>query len=386
MYGHTRPCILMASLFFQPIPGGAERHAQKLAKELVRRGCKVVYATAHMLNLKRSETIDGFEVYRLPCFPWIPRIRRYIAVNIYIAALLWFIWSKRREVDILHSHGAFDVSSVATVIAGKLLDKKSIVKYASLTEYQRIRKFFPGSLFERVVRCADYNVANSQIVYRKMIEDYGLPPARCGFIPNGVEIPEPPFSLSDARRVLGLRIADRIAVCVANFYPRKNQATVIRSWPRVVKRIPDCHLILVGSGPEMAGCQELAADLGVDHLVHFVGAVNDVESYLRAANLFVFPSLSESLSNAVLEAMAQGLPCVASNIPGNEAIIEDGRNGVLFHPHDPSDLANKIIGLLTDSHKANLLGIQARQTMIEQFSISRIADSYLKLYEHLMQN
>jgi glycosyltransferase involved in cell wall biosynthesis len=112
--------------------------------------------------------------------------------------------------------------------------------------------------------------------------------------------------------------------------------------------------------------------------------VSDVTDYLLAADLFVLPSSTEGMSNALLEAMAVGLPIVATRVPGNCELIRDEDSGLLVEPKDPQALAQAIIRLLSSPEQAARLGQAARETAASRFAIQRIGQDYLALYAELL--
>ena len=125
-----------------------------------------------------------------------------------------------------------------------------------------------------------------------------------------------------------------------------------------------------------------AGRAGVADRLKFVGVTHDVPSHLRAADLFVLPSKREGLPVALLEAMACGLPCVASRLPGStEAIIEDGSNGLLVAPGDVAALTHAIGKLLDDQDLRHRLGAAARATIAHRFASGEVADRWLEAYD-----
>jgi L-malate glycosyltransferase len=131
--------------------------------------------------------------------------------------------------------------------------------------------------------------------------------------------------------------------------------------------------------------QRVRARVAADRLearVRFVERTEDVASYLQASDVFALPSAREGLSNALLEAMAAALPCVAGRIPGGGDVIEDGVNGFLIAPEDTSALAD-VLARLKSAPLRSTVGARARATIVERFSLPMIADRYFTLYSEL---
>jgi glycosyltransferase involved in cell wall biosynthesis len=146
------------------------------------------------------------------------------------------------------------------------------------------------------------------------------------------------------------------------------------------------RLLLVGDGPERTALQVLAGELDLGQSVTFCGVQPDVLPYLHAADLFVLPSVSEGLSNALLEAMASGLPCIVSDIGGNVDLIADGENGLLFESGNINQLTDMLLRLLRNDIGRREFGRRARETIEADYSMDRVAKKYVELYRHLLGN
>jgi glycosyltransferase involved in cell wall biosynthesis len=118
--------------------------------------------------------------------------------------------------------------------------------------------------------------------------------------------------------------------------------------------------------------------------VKFAGERSDVQDYLRDADVFVLPSKAEGISNALLEAMAQGLPVVVSDIPGNAEVVDDEKTGIVFHRDDVSSLAARLQSLLQDQALRQELGDAARREIDARYAIGRIAERYIGVYQGLL--
>jgi glycosyltransferase involved in cell wall biosynthesis len=143
------------------------------------------------------------------------------------------------------------------------------------------------------------------------------------------------------------------------------------------------ELLLAGDGPERARLQELARRLGLAERVRFFGDVDDLPSLLATAHLFVHPSKSESLSNAILEAMAEGLPVIASPVGGNPEIVADGRSGLLVPPGRPDLLADAIRRLLDDAGLRGRLGEEGLRLVRARCDKSQAVEQYEKVFDRL---
>ena len=127
-----------------------------------------------------------------------------------------------------------------------------------------------------------------------------------------------------------------------------------------------------------------ARALGVADRVHFLGAVDDPADLLRAADAFVLPSIAEGMSNSLLEAMATSLPCLASAIGGNTDLLQDGHDGLLVPPSDPSAWSSALLRVLERPHARPGLGAAARRRIEAEFSLTVVVDRYLALYRRML--
>jgi glycosyltransferase involved in cell wall biosynthesis len=129
--------------------------------------------------------------------------------------------------------------------------------------------------------------------------------------------------------------------------------------------------------------RQIAAD-GLSDRVFFVESTTTIERYFQAANIYVLPSIREGLPLALLEAMASGLACVATRLPGStDSVIDDGRNGLLVEPDDERAFASAIRALILDLERAARLGSSARETVVERYSIQKTAPAWLAVYREL---
>jgi glycosyltransferase involved in cell wall biosynthesis len=202
-------------------------------------------------------------------------------------------------------------------------------------------------------------------------------------IPNGVPVPEEAWS---GRRNWK---ESPCALFLGRLAPEKGLDTLIHAWPIIRKTYPSARLVITGSGPERANLEvdirKLGLTLGPGHAVEFSGAVVDVTTMFRAADLFVLPSREEGMSIALLEAMALGVPLVASAIPGNGRLVTDFVEGRLAPPDDPDALAQVIIEQWDDFDRAILMGRAARARVEREFSIRAVARKHLALFQNVLR-
>ena len=175
----------------------------------------------------------------------------------------------------------------------------------------------------------------------------------------------------------------RIVIHVSNFRPVKRVEVVIDLFDRIRAKVP-ARLLLVGDGPDLPIAQRRARKLGIDGLVHAIGAQEEVVPLLSIADVFLLPSGQESFGLAALEAMACEVPVVASAVGGLPEVIEHGVTGFL-HPLDDGDgMAASAIALLTDQARHDMIAQAACRRVREHFSVDRVVPMYESCYQKLL--
>lgn len=185
----------------------------------------------------------------------------------------------------------------------------------------------------------------------------------------------------DLRRLYAADAA-KLAIHVSNFRPVKRIDAVLRVFAAIARRV-DARLLLVGDGPELATAYRLGRELGVSPLVESVGAQEAIIPLLSAADVFLLPSAQESFGLAALEAMACGVPVVASRVGGLPEVIEHGVTGFLNPPEDLDAMADSAVAVLTDAAMHRRVAAAARRTVTERFCSERVVPMYEGYYEQV---
>ena len=229
-------------------------------------------------------------------------------------------------------------------------------------------------LQRQAYRAATKVVANSAAA-RRMLEQEGLETASIAVIPNGVDA----WTYPDRSGETATR-ASRSLITVANLRPEKGHETLIAAVGMLVGEFPNLELTIVGSGPRRAELDALVRAMHLQKHIAFLGHREDVASLLAQSDVFVLPSRSEAFPNGAIEAMAAGLPTIASAVGGLIDLIEDGRTGVLVAPGDAESLAAAIRRILTDPQAAARMGATARAHVRERYSFERMVGAFEALY------
>ena len=207
---------------------------------------------------------------------------------------------------------------------------------------------------------------------------------RIATIPNGVPVPDKAWQQRpDWRR-------SPRAIFIGRLAPEKGLDTLIKAWPIVRASYPGASLTLIGEGPQRRRLEDqtiaLGLTVGPGGAVDLPGATVDTTLALRNTDLFILPSREEGMSIALLEAMALGVPLVASSIPGNQRLVSDFKCGRLFPSDDAVRLAQVIIEQWDDFDRAIHMGYAARDRVDREFSIEGIARQHLTLFRDIVEN
>jgi glycosyltransferase involved in cell wall biosynthesis len=243
------------------------------------------------------------------------------------------------------------------------------------------------ALRNTLMRDADAWVAISHEIRRELLRA-GVPERNAVYIPHAVDTsrfePAPPAERGDLRRRLGLPLEATIVTYTGRLLRGKGLETLVDAFARIAARRPEAHLVLVGSGAGqvLSVEQDLAARVqaaGLAGRTTFTGRVESVEEYLKASDVFAFPSLFEALGLSLIEASACGLPGVGSRTGGIVDVIEHGASGYLCAPGDPVALAEALEPLLADPARREAFGRRALAIARTRFDLGDSVDRYRAL-------
>ena len=234
----------------------------------------------------------------------------------------------------------------------------------------------------------DRVVVNAAAIRDYLIRVEGLGPAKIEVIRNGVQISRG-FLEPDVRTVraeLGLGELEHLVAFIGRLVPQKNPGLFLEMAQAVLRRGLKCGFLLVGDGPLRATLTDQARTLGIQEAVRFTGVRNDVPRILRVVDLLVLTSDREGLPNVILEALAAGVPAVATNVGGVGELLADGVTGYVVPPRDLSTLVNRVIGMLDDKGFRAECGRRGREYVQSHFSISAMVDRTVALYNSILRS
>ncbi|MBM4300452.1 MAG: glycosyltransferase [Deltaproteobacteria bacterium] len=348
----------------------------------------VLVEAAARLNPDRFQVICGLLTPdaekvipgRLPTVDFLmPGLNGWVWLRFFFQ-LCWVIY--RRRVDLLHVN-SYVPGNYARLAAALMQAPIVIDHWHGFTRFNAKRRFICRFLG----RFTDLSLAVSRGVRDYLVTQGGLNPAKVRVVANGVDV-----AAIDAarpgplmRRELGLPEGSTVIGLVGRLdHWGKGHQELFTAMAQIRERHP-VHALIVGGGRRMDEVRRLAESLGLAGQVHFLGPRRDVPDLLNAMDIFVLPSYSEGVSLALLEAMAAGLPVIATEVGGLPEVVTDGENGLLIPPRDAGALAEALTRLLGASDFAKKLGQNARKHVREHYSLDRLGREINEIYGELVK-
>jgi glycosyltransferase involved in cell wall biosynthesis len=374
-------------------PGGAERLLYTNLKHFDPERVRSTVITVYPHNTHWVEPITelGVPVVSLDCrstrdiFKGVSRLRTWLRAN---------------RPDLVHSH--LWAANVIGRIAGRLTDIPVISSvhnpdhepqaWADGADVSRITRHAAKAMDRWSANLGSTRmVAVSDYVRKSAGRDLHFPLDSIDLVynPFDVDLMKAPVGKDRAELLgeVGLPAESQVLLNVARVSPQKGLLYAVRALPEILRQYPKAHLLSVGATTDPRWTAELkreAEALGVADHFHMLGARANVVDYLRACDIFVFPSLYEGLGIALIEAMAAGCVCVATNTGPIPEVVPDAQDGLLGHPVDADALARAFFYLLGYPAKRSKLGAAAKQTAFSKFQPKEQAEQLTRVYESVL--
>ncbi|WP_020655394.1 TIGR04063 family PEP-CTERM/XrtA system glycosyltransferase [Massilia niastensis] len=387
-----------------PLHSGYTFRTRSILREQRALGWETFHITSSKQNSgdQRDETVDGLHFYRTPlsnsALAKLPLLNHKEVIDGLGRRLDEII--PQIKPDVLHAHSP-SLNAIAALRAGKKFGipvvyevrafwEDAAVDHGTSTE-NGLRYRATRALETYALRRADAVTTICEGL-RKDIVARGIPEDKVTVIPNSVDLDK--FAVGgsadqELKGKLGLQ-GSRLIGFIGSFYAYEGLDILLRAVPKLVARLPDLRVLLVGGGPQDAQLRQLAKDLGITDKVVFTGRVphDQVQKYYDLLDVLVYPRLSMRLTDLVtplkpLEAMAQGRILAASDVGGHLELIADGKTGVLFRADDPDSLADKVGALLEEQSQWPALRAAGRRYVENERNWPGTVARYKKIYGRL---
>ncbi|SLM50193.1 Glycosyl transferase, group 1 [Nitrospira japonica] len=304
-----------------------------------------------------------------------------------IAGWRWFVAClklvRTQRIDLIHAH------EFSAIVCGWVIARLAGIPFVGTVHgknyfWERARR----RLAYRVISGSGRLVAVSQDLRQFVMEKVGLSSERIDLIYNGVESGARVSNdeARQARAELGLAPDNVVIGAIGSLYPVKGHQFLLEAMPAVLVRYPHTVLLVMGRGELEDTLKEQAKRLGLEGSVRFLGMRNDIPKLLGTLDVFVLPSLSEGLSLALLEAMAAGIPAVATKVGGNAELVVEGETGVLVPSQDAAALSKALCSLLDNRETRERFGRSAVARVEQRFSAGLMAKNYQRLYMRVLNS
>ncbi|ETX01917.1 MAG: hypothetical protein ETSY1_05550 [Candidatus Entotheonella factor] len=297
-------------------------------------------------------------------------------------SVIWHLAHRLRQAqpDVVHTHGW------GTLVEGGMAAKLARVPVWVHGEHGTMETRRHNIWVQRIMwRLADQLLSVSENHRHALAHAIGAPVARIQAIPNGVALDRFGRQVDAAAWRQSFHIpADHVVIgSVGRLVEVKHYHHLITALAGLIHQRMPVSGVLIGDGPLRSALEEQAQSLGIAERVHFLGRREDVPSLLPLLDMFALTSRSEGMSNTILEAMASGLPVVATAVGGTPEMVIDGETGRLVPPRDPQALEAALAQLLADADQRRHMGRQARRRAETMFSLPVMIRAYEQLYEQL---
>lgn len=346
----------------------APHYSLKLAQSLVLHGCETFLLTSNI-----QVALKGVQVIT------VPKLLATRKLSPIAYSLIAKYMKKRHDIDIVHGHGYTLMDDVTTVHFLRKAFKSHAEKLGYRVHFQY------DTLFESLIlKSSRHLIAPSNLCKRGLMDFYEIKENRISVVHTGVDInefsPPSPKEEREARQKMGIE-ADHFYIGFTGPPYWKGLHYLIQAVARLQK---DIHLAAVNSYDH--SYVRLASRLGIDERVILLPPYNDMSTFYKAVDIFALPSIYDTFSLSVLEAMASGLPVIVSSSVGASEIIEDGKNGfIIDSPNNVRRLAEVIETLASNEKTRKRIGINARRTA-ENLSWYNVAHNIIEVYESLLKH
>ncbi len=370
--------VLLTDCFSSVTAGGAERQIYELARRLNKSKHDVTIASLEMTAPSKRDTVDinGFKFILFP-------LRRIYGISGFVQGLNFFKFLKEEKADILMTfHFSSDMWGT---ILGKLAGVPVIISNRRDMGFWRSRRHIEA--YKIINRWVDKIIVNAVATKTKFILEENLKADKVEVIYNGIDILSQtnPDDVIRLKKQFNIKEDEIVIVHVASLKPVKGHEYLLRAIAQISYTVTHVRLVLIGKDELSGQLQALAQELGIEKHVLFLGSRDDARNLIALADICVLPSLSEGMSNAILEYMASAKPVVTTNVGGNPELIEHGCQGLLCPKENVLELKNALEELIADGHRRLVMGQNGLQKVQKDFSMGKMVSTYESLFSRLLE-
>jgi glycosyltransferase involved in cell wall biosynthesis len=366
----------------RPAEGGMKGHLLMLAKGLINAGIHVEVACPENSVIAEAVRAEGLVVHPIDIIGPISFQNDITCIKQIKKIIL------HGKYDLIHFHGskAGLVGRIAALLAGH---KRTVLTVHNFVVYQEVplvkRTIFKyGEYLLSHITSKIITVSNA--LKEDLVKNYGIKEDKIIPIYNGIDFFDYNKVSDKVREKFGLGInTDKpIVGTVARMAPQKGLEYLIKAVPIVLKKC-DVLFVIAGDGPMMSELVEMVKQTGLQDKVLFPGYVKNISRFFACLDIFVIPSIAEGLSITTIEAMACGLPVVASNVGGLPELVGNEKNGLLVEPRNEAQLAEAITSLLRDSDARKRYGVIGKEAVSQKFTKETMVVNTINVYNEVMK-
>lgn len=367
--------ILIFTTAYWPLVGGSEIAIEQIIRRLPNVFFDVITPRLN-LGLKKYESAENYRIHRLGFSGRIGKILFPIFGFIKANQLL-----AKNDYRMIHAYQASHAAGAAWLLKK---NKPKLTFILTLQEGKDLAKqsFFVKFFRKLIIRRADIITTISN--YLKKYAQLFNPKGKILIIPNGVEVKKFKNAKVDENlyNILEIKKEDRVIIHTGRLVKKNGLIDLIEAIPIIKKELSQIKLLIIGQGTLLNKLKIKVSNLGLDDSILFLGEINyrELPRYLKIADVFVRPSLSEGLGNSFLEAMAAGVPIVGTPVGGIIDFLTDGQTGLFCQPKNPPSIAEAVLKILTDQQLKEKIRIEAQALVEEKYNWDAIARQFENLY------
>jgi N-acetyl-alpha-D-glucosaminyl L-malate synthase BshA len=365
-----------------PTYGGSGAIATELGIELARRGHEIHFISyAQPFRLPHFMERVYFHEVEMVNYPLFEHNNYSLALSAVMHEV-----ALRERLDLLHVHYAIPHATSAW-IAKEMLGERMPLKIITtlhgtdITLVGKERNFWEITRFS--ILKSDGITSVSDYLKRETVGAFDVPEERIEVIPNFVDPNQYSRERHPCWKGAFLRDGEKLVLHVSNFRPVKRVRDVVKVFARVCHSVPS-RLVLVGDGPDRPEAADEARAQGITDRVVFLGKQDSVGEIMACADLMLLPSQTESFGLVALEAMASGVPVIASNAGGLPEVVDHGENGFLAPVGDVDAMADGALQILRDPDTWRRFSHAARESAVQRYGVDRIIPAYERYYQRIL--